>query len=348
MVDFRWISSARRQHASRCQVSSAVARISTRHDGNGPTVLASRRSKVTPAALERHIIDYYLNTPDTPAARVSVSTPAAINTRYASLIARSSHCRPQPGHVADYRGWSGSVLLGAPRWKFRTVRADHESAAAAVGARHQPGLVSVPIQPSTRTSTIMASLTRKARWTTWATVLAMLVVPTACETLRDPLTVEPASRIPAGVAEISVNAQLLSDGAIADFECAFGSYTSIGGLVGEEFIYAQQTASRSPYDRRNTSKDDADYAINACNSGSPGVYTPLQVSRASNENLIRLLNSWTDAESRRAPASRTDEPARDRFGICGYSFVFLGRASARWPSRTSTPTTRSLRRRDQP
>ena len=133
----------------------------------------------------------------------------------------------------------------------------------------------------------------------------MLVVPTACETLRDPLTVEPASRIPAGVAEISVNAQLLSDGAIADFECAFGSYTAIGGLVGEEFIYAQQTASRSPYDRRNTSKDDADYAINACNSGSRAC-THHSRSHAHQRDLS-LNEQWTDAEVSAGPASRTYE-----------------------------------------
>ena len=170
----------------------------------------------------------------------------------------------------------------------------------------------------------MASLTRKARWATWATVLPMLVVPTACETLRDPLSVEPVSRIPVVVAEIPANAQLLSDGAIADFDCAFGSYTAIGGLVGEEFIYAQQTASRSPYDRRNTSKDDADYAVNACNSGSPGVYTPLQVARASNENLIRLLNLWTDEEV----AAGSGFPNRTNLiaiasAYAGYSFVLL-------------------------
>ena len=172
----------------------------------------------------------------------------------------------------------------------------------------------------------MTSLTRKARWTTWAAALAMLVVvPSACETLRDPLTVEPASRIPAGVAEVSANAKLLSDGAIADFECAFGSYTVIGGLVGEEFIYAQQTASRTPYDRRNTSKDDADYAVNACNSGSPGVYTPLQVARASNENLIRLLNTWTDEEV----SAGAGQPNRTNLiaiasAYAGYSLVLLG------------------------
>jgi hypothetical protein len=170
----------------------------------------------------------------------------------------------------------------------------------------------------------MASLTRKARWTTPALVLALLVVPSACETLRDPLTVEPASRIPAAVAEISVNAQLLSDGAIADFECAFNSYTALSGVVGEEFIYAQQTASRTPYDRRNTSKDDGDYAVNSC-TNNLGVYTPLQVARASNENLIRLLNGWTDAEV----SAGAGQPNRTNLiaiasAYAGYSLVLLG------------------------
>ena len=169
----------------------------------------------------------------------------------------------------------------------------------------------------------MIATPRTARWATWGTVVA-LVVLTACDTLRDPLTVEPASRIPAEVAEVSANAKLLSDGAIADFECAFNSYTTLGGVVGEEFIYAQQTASRTPYDRRNTTKDDNDYAVNSC-TNNLGVYTPLQVARASNENLIRLLNTWTDAEV----SAGAGQPNRTRLlaiasAYAGYSFVLLG------------------------
>ena len=170
----------------------------------------------------------------------------------------------------------------------------------------------------------MASMTRKAGWTTWGGVLTALVTLAACDTLRDPLTVEPASRIPDKVAEVPINAKLLSDGAIADFDCAFNSYTAMSGLVGEEFIYAQQTASRTPYDRRNTSKDDSDYAINSCTSNL-GVYTPLQVARASNENLIRLLNTWTDAEV----AAGAGQPNRTNLlaiasAYAGYSFNLLG------------------------
>ena len=83
-------------------------------------------------------------------------------------------------------------------------------------------------------------------------IATIITLPVACDTLRDPLDVEPASRIPAGLLEQPQNAKLLSDGAIGDFECALGSYVANAGLVGEEFIYAQQTASRTPYDRRNS------------------------------------------------------------------------------------------------
>jgi hypothetical protein len=170
----------------------------------------------------------------------------------------------------------------------------------------------------------MATLNRKARWSLCSTVLALLVLPTACDTLSNPLEVEPASRIPAAQIESPQNAQILSDGAIADFECAFNSYTVLGGVIGEEFIYAQQTASRAPYDRRNMTKDDSDYAVNACTSNL-GVYTPLQIARQSNENLLALLKVWTDAE---VSAGAGSPNRTNLIGIAaayaGYAYVLLG------------------------
>ena len=147
----------------------------------------------------------------------------------------------------------------------------------------------------------MDSMKRQARWAASVAAIALAaVVPTACDTLKDPLEVSPASRIPAVPLEVPGNAKLLSDGAVADFECAFGAYVTQGGTVGEEFIYAQQTASRAPYDRRNTTKDDIDYATNACTA--LGVYTPLQTARYTNENLLALLTQWTDAQVAVGPA----------------------------------------------
>lgn len=169
----------------------------------------------------------------------------------------------------------------------------------------------------------MASLNDKARRVLRTTVVALFVLPTACDTLSNPLEVEPASRIPAAQLERPENALLLSTGAIGDFECAFNSYTGQGGLIGEEFIYAQQTASRTPYDRRNTTKDDSDYAVNTCTG--TGVYTPLQTARQSNENVLALLNSWTDAEvSAGAGAPNRTNLMAVAAAYAGYSLVLLG------------------------
>ncbi|HLA14313.1 MAG TPA: RagB/SusD family nutrient uptake outer membrane protein, partial [Gemmatimonadaceae bacterium] len=174
----------------------------------------------------------------------------------------------------------------------------------------------------------MTSSNRVSRRALSLAVVALVALPTACDTLNSPLEVEPASRVPAGELEVSANAQLLSVGAVGDFECAFNAYTLVGGSIGEELIYAQQTASRSPYDRRNTHpSNDTDYATNACNSGTGevGVYTPLQIARQSNENLLALLNTWTDEEVAAGPGApnRTNLIAIAA-AYAGYSYVLLG------------------------
>lgn len=155
-------------------------------------------------------------------------------------------------------------------------------------------------------------------------ILVLAALPMACDTLRDPLEVEPASRIPAALIESPGNAQILSDGAIADFECAFNAYTAEGGIIGEEFVYAQQTASRAPYDRRSMTKDDADYGVNPCTGNTFGVYTPLHTARQSNENLLALLNTWSDADVAAGPGSpnRTNLMAIAA-AYAGYAYVLL-------------------------
>jgi starch-binding outer membrane protein, SusD/RagB family len=168
----------------------------------------------------------------------------------------------------------------------------------------------------------------KARMMIVAIAAFLLIAPSACETLSDPLAVQPASRIPAGQLEVPANAQLLSDGAVGDFECAFMAYTGMSGLIGEEFIYTAQTLSRSPYDRRATTKDDADYGVNGCAGGTNaayGVYTPLQTARRANENVLAFLKLWTDAEV----AAGAGSPNRTNLmaiaaAYAGYSTLLLG------------------------
>lgn len=174
----------------------------------------------------------------------------------------------------------------------------------------------------------MASLNHKARMAVLTLLATLLVVTTGCETLSDPLAVEPASRIPAGQLEVPANALILSDGAVGDFECAFRVYAAMSGLIGEEFMYTAQTLSRSPYDRRATTKDDNDYGVNTCTGGTNaayGVYTPLQTARRSNENVLAFLKTWSDADVAAGPGSpnRTNLMAIAA-AYAGYSTVLLG------------------------
>ncbi len=149
---------------------------------------------------------------------------------------------------------------------------------------------------------------------TRTTMMSIVLLISAC---GDPLDVVTTSRIPAEAIESPANAQLLVDGAIADFECAFATYVVQSATVGEEFIYAQQTADRTPPDARRTTPNDNRYAVGSCTE--LGIYTPLQVARRSAENVLEYLQEWTDA----VVPNRTN-----LIGIvsayAGYSYVLLG------------------------
>jgi hypothetical protein len=108
------------------------------------------------------------------------------------------------------------------------------------------------------------------------------------------LEVEPASLIPAVELETPANAALLVTGAAADFDCAFNSFVAVGGLVSGELVDALQTADRWPYNQRTVAANQVRYSQSSCTA--LGLYTPLQASRGSANNVRRLLETWTDAE----------------------------------------------------
>ena len=130
----------------------------------------------------------------------------------------------------------------------------------------------------------------------WGIVFTVI----ACNEIKNPLEVEASSRIPAEAVESPANAQLLMDGAIADFECAFAAYVVQSATVTEEFIYAQQTADRVPADARTTLPTDVRYSTTGCTN--LGIYTPLQTARSTADNLLANLRGWTDAQ---VPVNRT-------------------------------------------
>lgn len=134
-------------------------------------------------------------------------------------------------------------------------------------------------------------MTSMHKWLALGGMIIVAGVATACE---DALRVESPGRIPAGPLENPANAALLVNGAVTDFECAFGAYVVVSGLVGEELEDYTQTADRWPYDRRDVQSRDRRYATQQCDA--IGVYTPLQAARVTANSSRRLLEGWTDAQ----------------------------------------------------
>ena len=126
-------------------------------------------------------------------------------------------------------------------------------------------------------------------------IMLALVASTGCGSLDRVLAVEPVDRVSALPLESSpASAQLLVNGAIADFECAFGAYVVLGGLIGEELEESRSVIERKPFDQRTHTSRDRRYAVARCDQ--LGVYTPLQTARVSAERATLLLEAWTDAE----------------------------------------------------
>jgi hypothetical protein len=121
--------------------------------------------------------------------------------------------------------------------------------------------------------------------------LLVLTAAVACNNLLD---VQVPSRIPADQLEVPGNAQLLVNGAVSDFDCALGSYVVMAGLMTDELEDATLTAARWVYDQRSIQSNDQIYAVNGCEA--LGTYTPLNRARESADNVLRLLNRWTDAQ----------------------------------------------------
>jgi hypothetical protein len=122
-------------------------------------------------------------------------------------------------------------------------------------------------------------------------IAGLLLLPTGC---GDLLEVEPPDLIPADGLAGPENAEILLNGAIGDFECAFGAYVTLTGVMAHEMIDATQTAARWPYDRRNVIPTDALYGTSSCTG--MGIYTPLSTARWSADYILENLQNWTDAE----------------------------------------------------
>lgn len=141
------------------------------------------------------------------------------------------------------------------------------------------------------------------------------VVAGACD-VGDLLDVDAPDRIPAEGLATPRNAELLTMGAVGDFECAYGAYVALTAVMAGEMTDATQTASRWPYDRRNVSPSDGLYSSFGCTG--LGIYTPISAARWSADNILAHLQGWSDAEVEDRQALIATAAA-----FSGYSHVLL-------------------------
>ncbi len=145
---------------------------------------------------------------------------------------------------------------------------------------------------------------------------------TACD-LDNLLDVDPVDRIPAEGLTVPANAGLLVNGAMADFECAFGAYVALSGVVAGELTDATQTAARWPADRRDFSQLSYQSQYGTFGCTGLGVYVPLSTARWSADNILTALESWSDADVEEFGFDRQELIARAAvYG--GYSYLLLG------------------------
>ncbi|MBI4539905.1 MAG: RagB/SusD family nutrient uptake outer membrane protein [Gemmatimonadetes bacterium] len=147
---------------------------------------------------------------------------------------------------------------------------------------------------------------------TWLAVASVGLA--GCDEL---LEVDAPGRIDAEKLESATYASLLVESTIGDFECAFAAYIVTSGLVGNVFDDAQLASAVWPLDQRTVHASQRAYATTGCTGF--GVYTPLSTSRWSADNVIRLLDSWTDEQVPKRQGLIATAAA-----FAGYGLVLLG------------------------
>src|SRR5688500_8733641 len=154
-----------------------------------------------------------------------------------------------------------------------------------------------------------------------AVMIAATTVVTACNT-DDLLEVETPANVPVGLLDDPVNAGLMVNSAVADFECALGGMIAVEAIISDELADAQLGAAAWPYDRRDANtQPGGSYGTNPCtNNQTPGIYNPLSSARWAGDHAITNLTTWTDTD---VPGVRQALLARAAL-YTGFSYSLIG------------------------
>jgi hypothetical protein len=126
--------------------------------------------------------------------------------------------------------------------------------------------------------------------------LALLAVPLAACTELTTLKQENPGQLDASGLYVPQNAQLLVNGVIADFECAYQRYVVGSAIFTDELTNAMSSSTNFDYDRR-TLPTSAAYGTATCgNNQTPPIYSSLSIPRAAGDTIYAKLQGWTDTE----------------------------------------------------
>ena len=155
-----------------------------------------------------------------------------------------------------------------------------------------------------------------AGWLSAAVIAGPII---GCNSISDALNVTAPDQISAKSLQDPSFATLLVNSTVGDFECAYGAFVAVSGLMSDELTDVSITAARWPYDRRDVQTSDANYSTATCDASTPGVYTPISTARYTADTIAAQLKVWTDAQV----PNRSDLLAKALI-YAGYDRIMLG------------------------
>jgi hypothetical protein len=169
-------------------------------------------------------------------------------------------------------------------------------------------------------------LSRRAPGVRGAALIAVTIpmLMTGCSFLDDLVGVDVPDRVVGETLEVPVNAPVMMAGAVGDFECALAMYVLATGTTADELMVTDGLTAQELYDRRTFDPRGlgSAYSQSTCSAryeGTVGVYRPLSSARFQAENLVKLLEGWSDAD---VPNRKT--LIAKAAAYAGYSYLLLG------------------------
>ena len=117
------------------------------------------------------------------------------------------------------------------------------------------------------------------------------------------------------------NAQLLVNGVIADFECAFSRFAFGTAVFTDELTNAFSSSNNFDYDRRSL-PTNAPYGTGTCGTAQTApIYTTLSIARADADSVAARLETWSDAD-----VANRQKLLAQAYVYGAYSLTLLGEA----------------------